>query len=198
LPNIRIMAAAAIATLAFTLTPASARTCNDGACTETNPGAPLRLNQFLNHDRADKPAITAHRKSTAAKPAPESSAPVEPPPEPAEQETDVAADAAPVADSVKIIETDGVAVPSTEEVNEIDALADQVKVVAANELNEIDLAADTPSASPRPPYQSKAFEAMAAADAPPAAAQDLSWIGKLLMAFGGSIAVAAAARLLVA
>jgi len=194
LPNIRILAAAAIAALAFTLTPASARTCDDGTCTEVNPGAPLRLNQFLKHERAVNPARMAQKKTTVAKPAPAPSVPVESPPEPTEPETDVAADAAPAAAPVKTSETDGVAV--TEEANEIDALADQVKVVAANELNEIDLAADKPSASPPPAYEPKALEALASADALPS--HDLSWIGKLLVAFGGSIAVAAAARLLVA
>lgn len=197
MPNIRILAAATIAALAFTLTPASARTCDDGACTEVNPGAPLHLNQFLKHERAVNPARMAQKKSTVAKPAPKSSVPVESPPEPAEQETDVAADAAPVANPAKTIETGGVAVTSTEEVNEIDALADKVKVVSADEVNEIDLGADTTSPSPAPPYEPKALEAMASADQP-AAQQDLSWIGKLLIAFGGSIAVAAAARLLVA
>ncbi len=195
--NIRIVAAAAIVALAFTLAPVSARTCDDSACAETNPGAPLHLDQFLKHERMAKPARTAHKKSTAAKPAPESSAPVESPSEPAEQETDVAADAALVANPVKTIETDGVAVTSTEELNEIDALADKVKVVSADEVNEIDLTADTTSASPPSLSQEpKALEAMASADAP--ATQDLSWIGKLLAAFGGSIAVAAAARLLLA
>jgi hypothetical protein len=86
--------------------------------------------------------------------------------------------------------TDGVAVTSQNEVNELDALADSVQVVAFNEVNEIDLAA------PAAPLIKETVGQATVAPAP--APADNSWVGKLLLAVGGTIALAGAARFLIA
>ncbi len=194
--NIRIMAAAAaiIAALAFMLAPASARPCEerDSTCAEPNPGAPLRLNQFLKHNRSATTLPAEQKTSVAAKPAPVVQA-ARPNDTTGKSTADVAAASDPDAGPVRTIEPDGVAVTSADDLNEIDALADRVRVVAAEEFNEIDLAANTPPIAPA--QKSKAPASMASGDEPGA---DTAWIGKLLAAFAGTIAVAAAARLLIA
>ncbi len=197
MPSFHVIAAAATALAAafvFMQAPASARPCDPGeaACAEARPGTPLRLNQFLKQKRAAKPAATheAQSKPAAAKAYAQSV------PTPSESKTDVAQ--TPVLDSgpVRTVETDGVAITSADELNEIDALAANVQVVAANELNEIDLAAGTPG------LNAQALASMAAADHSVASTADTpadrAWIGKLLAAIAGTIAVAAAARLLIA
>jgi hypothetical protein len=98
-------------------------------------------------------------------------------------------------------ETDGVALASADEFNELDAAADQVQVVAANEVNELDLAADTPvpmaqaaPANQTPPAaeNTAAMTAMASADQP---APRSSWIAWMFVALGGMIAAGAAVLL---
>ncbi len=193
MPVIRIIAAVATIVATFSLTfpiaSAAARPCGQGqaACAETKPGAPLRLNQFLKPKRAAKPAVTHEAQSSPA--AAKADAESDPAPAQLESRADVAQ--APALDTgpVRTIETDGVAVTSADELNEIDALAGTVQIVAANELNEIDLAA------PKPTLNAYALPAMASAGEP---AVDTAWIGQLLAAFAGTIAVAAAARLLIA
>lgn len=203
MPSFRVIAAAAAALAAaivFMQAPASARPCDPGeaACAEARPGTPLRLNQFLKQKRAAKPAVVdeARNKPPAAK-ADSGPAPAQPAENvTVESKTDVAQ--APASDSgpVRTVETDGVAITSADELNEIDALAANVQVVAANELNEIDLAAGTSGLNAR------ALASMASADPSVASMADTpadrAWIGKLLAAFAGTIAVAAAARLLIA
>jgi hypothetical protein len=89
-------------------------------------------------------------------------------------------------------ETDGVAVASADDFNELDVAADTVRVVAANELNEIDLAAQAaaPSAA-----VTGAIETVSSLPQLPA---DISWAGELFAALGGMLAAAAATRLLIA
>lgn len=202
--GIRIMAAAAAvftAVLTVTLAPASARSCEERnvACAEANPGSPLRLDKFMKHNRPAKAAQAAATKPVSAKSAPALSARAEQPRETMAQSMDDAADSAGAAEAsgpdvgpVRTIETNGVAVTAPDELNEIDAMAGQVKVVAADELNEIDLAASTAAV---PAQETNALGSMASADDPVA---DTAWIGKLLAAVAGTIAVAAAARLLIA
>ncbi len=204
MPVIRIIAALAAIAATFSLTlpsaSAAARPCDPGeaACAEARPGAPLRLNQFLKQKRAAKPAVVdeARNRPPAAK-ADSEPAPAQPAENvTVESKTDVAQ--APASDSgpVRTVETDGVAITSADELNEIDALATNVQVVAANELNEIDLASGTPGLNAR------ALASMASADPSVASTSDTpadrAWVGKLLAAFAGTIAVAAAARLLIA
>ena len=200
--NIRITAAATaiLAALTFTLAPASAGPCDtgEGACAETKAGAPLRLGQFMKHKRAAAATTTHHdaqKKPIAAKSAPASDVPATAQPSDAtvEPRADVALAAEPDAGPVKTIETDGIAVTSPGELNEIDAAAGTVRVVAADEVNEIDLAADT--VPPAPLYETVGAKSMAAADLP---GNDISWIGKLLLAFTGTIAAAGIVRFLVA
>ncbi|MEX0752423.1 MAG: hypothetical protein WD073_05805 [Xanthobacteraceae bacterium] len=113
---------------------------------------------------------------------------------------DSAADFAPASEpgavASGIRETVGVAVTFADDWNEIDAQADVVKVVNPDELNEIDLAADM-----RPvafSYETQVVASPAPAPAP-VDETDAAWIGKLLAAVGGTLAVAAAtARLLIA
>jgi hypothetical protein len=90
-------------------------------------------------------------------------------------------------------ETDGVAIASADEINEIDAAADTVRIVAANEVNEIDLAA--PEA---PPAQITGSVETATAAVSQQLPPDISWAGKLFAALGGMLAAAAATRLLIA
>jgi hypothetical protein len=91
-------------------------------------------------------------------------------------------------------ETNGVAITSADQVNELDAAADAVQVVAANELNELDLAADATPVSVATADTATAQNAEPA----PAPAADNTWVGKLLAALGGMLAIASMARLLIA
>jgi hypothetical protein len=73
-------------------------------------------------------------------------------------------------------------------VNETEGFARQVQVVAFNEVNEVDLAAPAPPAPDETVGQSVSAEQPAA---------DTSWMGKLLLAVAGTIALAGATRFLV-
>jgi hypothetical protein len=196
-----VTAAAAI-TLAFALSPAaSARSCGDGeaACPATAAATvaqqenPMKLDNFMttwkpvSTSRRAKRSKSAKRlaaKQTARQQAPAAAATA---PEPT---PDVATVADAVASPAQSIETDGVAVTSFNEVNELDAAADQIQVVASNDVNEIDLA------TPAPPVQAEAVAQSIRGDRTPA--PDNSWIGKLLLAAAGTIALAGATRFLVA
>jgi hypothetical protein len=98
----------------------------------------------------------------------------------------------------KPTETDGVAITSFNEVNELDAAADQVQqapevqVLAFNEINEIDQMT-TPAPPPVPART--IWQAVSSDDQTP---MDKSWIGKLLLAVAGTIALAGATRFFVA
>jgi hypothetical protein len=194
MPNIPIVAAAAaIAVFAVISTSTSA----------SAQAAPLRLSQFMTPGGA--PAAKHHAKThtgaskprLAAKSAPRRTAVADVMPLPAAAVTPVAAKKLHAPEG--IVETDGVAITSADEVNEIDTAADTVQVVAANEVNDIDLAADT--AAPATPSTTVATTAQAVAvETAPAdrPATDPSWIGRVFLALGGVLAIASAARLLIA
>jgi len=185
-----IAAASATAVFAFLLSPASARSCNDGdaACPAVAEQAnPMKLDQFMepgkpavSSSRVKKAKTVRHRavKRAAAKPA-AAAAETAPP----------ANQAAPRQVASAENTAEAVAVTSFNQPNELDAAADQVQIVAFNEINEIDLAA------PPPPVPAETFGQAVAAPQP---AADNSWIGKLLLAAAGTIAIAGATRLLVA
>lgn len=196
-------ATAIIAALAFATAPA--RACDErfGPCKSVQPqaqAAPLSLSQFLKRSvqttaapAAAKPQAraTKPRTRTAAKPAAR--------PAIADGFATPNAGPAPVLasefppPSSRGSETDGVAITSAEDLNELDAAADTVRIVAANEVNEIDLATES---IPAPPQN--ATVAIHSAESSPQAPEEASWIGKVLAALGGVLAVASAARLLVA
>lgn len=184
--RIIVGASAVIAAFAFAPAPTSA---------QSGSGAPLALDQFTKPHRTAK-SVHAHRKTkkttAVAKAVPE---PI-PAPQP-EAEAPAAATPATAATSSeaataapKLSETDGIAVANPDDWNELDAQADDVKVVSGGELNEIDLTAGPPL--PADAQAGNGLQSMASADNP----DDTSWIGKLLAAIGGTLAMVAAARLL--
>jgi hypothetical protein len=205
--HIRLIAAAATAIgVAFALSPASARSCGDGdvACSSVaQQTAPMQLDNFMKtwkpvavskhkgksrsaRRRAAQEAVAeAKSKAAAAK-----AEVAEAKPEPAVTETAPPAEpASPLAaDAGNTVETDGVGVASFDQPNELDAAADRIQVVAFNDVNEIDLAAPPPPVPAETVGQSIASEPMPA---------DRSWIAKLLLAVGGSIAIAGVTRFLV-
>jgi hypothetical protein len=207
---IRLIAAAATAmAVALALSPASARSCEDdnAACATNAQSSPMKLDQFMNtwkpvtiskhpgksrsaRRRAAREAV-AESKSKAAAKHEQAEAKAEPAvTEPAPPAATLSAAAIPPAQTA---ETDGVAVTSFNQPNELDAAADQhppqVQVVAFNEINELDLAAPPPPLPTETVGQSVAAEPTGA---------DNSWIGKLLLAAAGTIALAGATRFLVA
>jgi len=205
---IRLIAAAATATaLALAVSPASARSCEDSdtACSSgAAQAAPMKLDQFMNtwkpvavskhtgksksaRRRAAREAVAESKSKPAAK-----AEQTEAKAEPAAVETAPPAAATPSAVAIgpePAAETDGVAVTSFNQQNELDAKADQVQVMAFNEINELDLAAPAPPPPAETTGQSVAAEPVGS---------DTSWIGKLLLAAAGTIALAGAARFLVA
>ena len=187
--------AAALAVFAFTAPSAQSRPCDNGeaGCVSAAPqqAAPMKLDQFMKTWKPVSAAKATKKSRKAKKPRPDvEDAAAD---EPAVTETEKAAPAATASDVAaapqKAVETDGVAVTSFSELNELDAAADQVQVVAFNEVNEIDLAA---------PEASFPAETTGQSVSAPAPESDKSWIGKLLLAVAGTIAVAGATRLLVA
>jgi hypothetical protein len=216
--HIRMIAAAATAfAVAFALSPASARGCsddkaNDAACTTAaeQAAAPMKLDQFMNtwkpvavSKHRGKRSKAARRRATQeaaaeskSKAAAAKSEVAETKPVPAVTEAAVTETAPPAETASTVaaspenpVETDGVAVTSFTEANELDAAAPQIRVVAFNEVNDIDLAA------PSPPVSAETVGQSAASEEAPA---DNSWIAKLLLAAAGTIAVAGATRFLVA
>ncbi len=196
--QIRIIAAATVAVVfALSLQPAAARSDENApapnaapqiAATQTT--ALVQLDNFM---KTWKPVTASKRvkkskSKTAAKPAARQAATE---PAPAEV-TAFQTVTNPVAAPKPAIETDGVAVTSFDEINELDAAAGQVQVVAFNEVNEIDLAA--------PPAQAPVETTGQAISSQEPAGPDRSWIGKLLLAAAGTIAIAiaGATRFLVA
>jgi hypothetical protein len=200
--HIRLIAAVAgAAMLVFSLSPASARSCEDSdtACASgAAQASPMKLDQFMNtwkpvsvSKRSKRSKTSRHRavEQVASKPEPAKSEPAKPEP--------AVAEALPLAQTIgafaaipeQTVETDGVAVTSFNEVNELDQAAGQIQVVAFNDINDIDLAASSPPAPAETVAQSASSEQAPA---------DNSWIGKLLLAAAGTIAIAGATRLLVA
>ena len=206
--------------LAFALSPALARSCNDDATTcgsGAEQASPMKLDAFMSTWKPAGASKTPRKKSktarvrrhgshhaTAESKSKASATKAEvaaAKPEPAAKETAPSAAETPpavspakiaptrVASADETIVTGTVPVSSFSQANELDAAADQVQVVPFNEINELDLAAP-----PRPLPTETVGQSMAAEQ--PAA--DSSWIGKLLVAAAGTIALAGAARLLVA
>jgi hypothetical protein len=207
MPKFRIMAAATAVIAAFTLTPASARTCADGdpSCqnVQAKPqSAPLRLSQFITpggapaakHRASPRAGANKHRiaaKTTSRRAVADAL--------PNPQATIGSVSAEKVAPPAGIVETDGVAITSADEINEIDAAADAVQVVAANEVNEIDLAGQAaPATRPDSPLTVAATTSMTATAPADQAPTDTSWIGRIFLALGAILAVASATRLLIA
>jgi hypothetical protein len=213
--RIRLIAAAAAALgVGFTLSPASARSCDGGntstriehaRCAEAQP-APVKLDpvaetsqpvaavpkqkaksKSVRHATREAKA-EAKRKAAAVKAeAAEAKA------EPAAAETvppSAAGTRVAAAGSETAIQPDGGAVASPAQPKQFDQTADQIQVVAANDMNEIDL-----TAPPPPPVRAETFGHSVASEQTPA---DNFWIPKLLLAAAGSIAVAGATRFLLA
>jgi hypothetical protein len=200
-----IAAAAGVIALSFAVSPATAVSCaeDNGSCNSAR-NAPMKLDQFMSTwkpvaapKRAKKSKMVRTRSKKAAGPRVVKSAP------PAETAPAPAAQTAPapmlaagalapgmLAAAAEDKQTDGIGITSADEVNEIDALADTVQVVAFNEVNELDLAA--------PPSLAPAQETVGQAAMPHQTPADNSWIGKLLLAVAGTIALAGAARFLIA
>lgn len=206
-----IAAAAAAVMLAFTASPASAKPCDDDSSACPQPSPPVKLDQFMNtwkpvsvtkqkkkysasrssrrtavreakrHHQTSARAKVSAAKTKVAVAAPKVMATPTPAPEQPK-----AAAVEPQA------ETNGVAVSSFNDVNELDMQAERVQIVAFNDVNEIDLAAP-PVAAPKAARET-AGQSMARAPEP----GDNSWIGKLLLAAAGTLALAGAARMLVA
>jgi hypothetical protein len=202
--NISSIAAATviIATLAYATAPAHAA-CDErfGPCksVQAKPAtAPLNLNQFLKRPVQANPSVkTAKPAGNAVKPTRIATKPASRPAV-ADSVANPAAIPTPVlaselAPASRSSETDGVAITSAEEINEIDAAADTVRIVAANEVNEIDLAFEATSL----PAQSETTGQAAMVEEHQVPA-DNSWIGKVFLALGGVLAAASAARLLIA
>jgi hypothetical protein len=203
MPNTRTLAAVAAAavTLTMTLSPASARSCDDGnepCVAAVSQTSPMKLDHFMKTWKPVASSSKRAKKHGKAKVAPE---PARQTSEPAAVETAAPSElpAAPTKVAAKpemTIETDGVGITSFNDVNELDAAADQVQVVAFNEVNEIDLAA--PAAPPASSSETTGQSMVSADVFPDQTPADTSWIGKLLLAFAGTIAVAGMTRLLVA
>jgi hypothetical protein len=225
--NIRLMAAATTIIAALSFGNAPARACDAGTpgCTSApaaQPKTPLRLNQFLKRPTpkaastaqtptANTSVVAASKQPRKAKTrtrvaAKEVSSPATASPAVASSATPTPAPAEPLRMSdaapppAAASETDGAALASADEFNELDAAADQVQVVAANEVNELDLAADMPvpaqaaptNQTPPAAENTAAMTAMASADQP---APRSSWIAWMFVALGGMIAAGAAVLL---
>jgi hypothetical protein len=195
MPHIRLTAAAAAVAvvLAFAISPAKARPCNDGdaGCTTSAQSDPMKLDHFMKTWKpvAKSPVAQsqkAKKSKSARKPAVKEIAS-----EPAVAET--APPPAPMqtlaAQPQQPIDTDALAVTSSSDANETNGSASQVQVVAFNEVNEVDLAAPVPLAPAETVGQSVSAREPAA---------DTSWMGKLLLAVAGTIAFAGVTRFLVA
>jgi hypothetical protein len=186
-------AAAAAAVLAFALSPATARPCNDGdgGCVASAQAEPVKLDHFMKTWKPAAKSPVAQSKKAKKSKSVKKPAVKEIASEPALAETapPPAAIETPTAKPEPSIERDAVAVTPSNEVNEADGVASQVQVVAFNEVNEIDLAA------PAPPAPAETVGQSVSAQQP---AADTSWMGKLLLAVAGTIALAGATRFLVA
>ena len=198
MPPIRLTAAAAAAfvVLAFALSPATALPCNDGdaGCVESKQPAPMKLDDFMKTWKPVAKAKRAKKTRSARKPAVKeiasNPAVAETAPRPAPQSI--------AAKPEQSMETDEVGVTSSNAVEvgvtsfneaETDGVASQVQVVAFNEVNEVDLAAPVAPAPAETSGQSVFAEQPA---------EDTSWIGKVLLALAGTIALAGATRFLAA
>lgn len=205
--NIGIIAAAAGAiALCLAVSPATARSCaeDNGSC-KAAENAPMKLDQFMKtwkpvagKKRVKKSKVVRKRGKRPAEPQMVKTFPPETKPAPAVQTapapTLAAGGLAPgmlAAAPEDKQHTDGVAVTAADEVNELDAQADSVQVVAFNEVNDLDLAAPP---APVPPARETVGQAVTSQETP----ADNSWIGKLLLAVAGTIALAGTARFLIA
>jgi hypothetical protein len=187
--HVRLTAAAAAAVvLAFALSPATAAPCNDGdaGCVASAQPNPMKLDHFM---KTWKPVAQSKRtkktksvKKPAVKQIASEPAVADTAPPPAQMQTLA-------AEPEQSIATDAAGVTSSTELNEINGAASQVQVLAFDELNDIDLAA------PAPPAPAESVGQSLSAQQPPA---DTSWMGKLLLAIAGTIALAGATRFLVA
>lgn len=210
-----IAAAIAAAVLAFAATPASAKACDDDTSACPQLSSPMKLDQFM---KTWKPVTVSKQKKKYRTSRTSRRAPVHearkhhvPAREKETTETKVAA-ATPVAAAAPeavmppapenppvavspepAVETTGVGVTSFNEVNELDTKAARVQIVAFNEVNEIDLTAPPPLPAPKAPKETMG-QSVSSTPGP----ADSSWIGKLLLAAAGTLALAGAARLLVA
>jgi hypothetical protein len=186
------------------------RCAEEQAASTEQAAAPVKLDQFMDtwkpvtvsKHRGKRSKAAARRRATreaaaeskskaaAAKSEVAEAKPVPAVTEPAVTETAPPAETASTlaASPENPAETDGVAVTSFTEANELDAAAGQIRVAAFNEVNDIDLAA------PPPPVPAQTVGQSAASEEAPA---DNSWIAKLLLAAAGTIAVAGATRFLV-
>jgi len=213
MPHIRLTAAAAAAAalvLALALSPATARPCDhgDAGCVVSAQTEPTKLDNFMktwkpvakpnpvatsNKSKKSKSARKPAAKEVASKP----TAAKEAVSEPAVAETTPPPPPAPVktlaANPGRSVETDAIGIKSFNVVKDIDAAAStetsKVQVVGFNEVNEIDLSA------PPPPIPAESVGQSVSAKQPDA---DNSWMGKLLLAAAGTIALAGATRFLVA
>ena len=186
-------AAAAAVVLAFALSPATARPCTDGdaGCVQSAQPNPMKLDNFMKtwKPAAKSPVAKSNKgkksksvKKPAVKEIASQPAVAEPAPPPAPMQALAAKPRQPA-------EADAVGVTPSNEVNETEEVANHIQVVAFNEVNEIDLAAPAPAASAETAGQSVSA---------PQPAEDSSWMGKLLLAVAGTIALAGATRFLVA
>lgn len=210
-----IAVGAAFAALAFTPFTASARSCADdrdrAGCAGSAASAPMQLDKFMqtwkpasvarsgkrtrtvrrSHHRGETQKVASERKSQSRQASRETAGETkvaDAQPSPVAMEIPAPAAVTPAASAPEsTLETDGVAVTSYSDVNEVDQAAHRIQVVAFNEVNEIDLAA------PPPPAAETVSQAFAQTPEP----ADNSWIGKLLLAAAATIALAGGARLLV-
>jgi len=197
MPHIRLTAAAAAAVvLAFAFSPATARPCDDGdaGCVTSAQPAPMKLDQFMKTWKPVAKSKRAKKTKSVTKPAVKEIASkpavAETAPPPLSMQPLAGQPERPTAQAEQPMVTDALAVTSSSNVNETDGFASQVQVVAFNEVNEVDLAAPAPPA----PAADESVGQSVSAEQPPA---DTSWMGKLLLAVAGTIALAGATRFLV-
>ena len=199
MPSIRLTAAAgALVVLAFALSPATARPCSndDAGCAESAQPNPMKLDKFIETWKPVAKSKRAKKTKSVRKPAGKKIASepavAETAPGPAPMQT-IAAKPEPSMETDEVGVTSSneveVGITSSIEMDETDGVASQVPVVAFNEVNEVDLA------GPVAPAPAETFGQSVSAEQP---AADTSWIGKLLLAVGGTIALAGATRFLVA
>jgi hypothetical protein len=198
MPHFRWLAACVAMAIALGLagSPALAR-CADGEAGCAGAAvqkAPMQLDDFMKtwkpvasgkrarksrHARRAAPAAAKPAAAVAAAPTAAEAVPLPPSP-PA---------AAFAAESPAPAETDGIAVVAFDEKNEIDAALDDVQIVAAGEINQLDRAL-----VPKP-VPTETVGQPVAGEPPPS---DAAWVGKLLLAVAGTIALVGAARFVIA
>jgi hypothetical protein len=182
--------------LAFALTPAWARPCDDDnpRCSPASEQiTPMKLEEFM---QADEPAATSKRVSYRKKKRVtraargEKTAPRPP------QPTAVAKRSEPARPAAQPVQQPPAPNPIDEaassQTNDAEA-AEPAQVVGANELNEIDLAAPAAPTAPAASVSDTTVGQSPAAEPEP---DDDSWIGGLLLTVAGLLFLAAAGLLL--